>query len=176
MKLLTAKEAAQYLRVSVFTLGRMDKQGLLVPFRTPGGHRRYSLEMLDEYLERSRVALAGNGRRVLVVDDGEEILHALARSYASHRFRGASDDLQVGMRLVEFSPHLAVVNTRMKGLDGWQLCQRLSREQPDLAILPFEIGVTGSGAGDASDCERSDLSALEERIGQLLANAPPGGR
>ena len=176
MKLLTAKEAAQYLRVSVFTLGRMDKQGLLVPFRTPGGHRRYSLEMLDEYLERSRVALDRNGRRVLVVDDGEEILHALAQSFASHRFHGASDDLQVGMRLAEFRPHLAVVNTRMKGLDGWQLCQRLSTEQPNLAILPFEIGVTASGAGDASDCERSDLNALEERIGQLLANAPPGGR
>lgn len=175
MKLLTAKEAAEYLRVSVFTLGRMDKQGLLVPFRTPGGHRRYSLEMLNEYLERSRVALAGNGRRVLVVDDGEEILHALARSYASHRFRGASDDLQVGMRLAEFRPHLAVVNTRMKGLDGWHLCQRLSTEQPNLAILPFEIRVAESGAADASDHERSDLNVLEERIGQLLADAPPGG-
>jgi excisionase family DNA binding protein len=70
MKLLTAKEAAQYLRVSVFTLGRMDKQGLLVPFRTPGGHRRYSLEMLDEYLERSRVALVRNEKRVPAADDG----------------------------------------------------------------------------------------------------------
>lgn len=175
MKLLTAKEAAEYLRVSVFTLGRMDKQGLLVPFRTPGGHRRYSLEMLDEYLERSRVALARNGRRVLVVDDGEEILDALARCYASHRFRGASDDLQVGMRLAEFRPHVAVVNTRMKGLDGWQLCQRLSTERPDLAILPFEIRVAESGAGNASDYERSDLIVLQERIGQLLADAPPGG-
>jgi excisionase family DNA binding protein len=176
MKLLTAKEAAEYLRVSVFTLGRMDKQGLLVPFRTPGGHRRYSLEMLDEYLERSRVPLAGNGKRVLVVDDGEEVLDALAQSFASHRFRGASDDLQVGMRLAEFRPHLAVVNTQMKGLDGWQLCQRLSTEQPNLAILPFEIGVTGSGAGDASDYERSDMNILQERIGQVLADAPPGGR
>jgi len=174
MKLLTAKEAAEYLRVSVFTLGRMDKQSLLVPFRTPGGHRRYSLEMLDEYLERSRVALAGNGRRVLVVDDGEEILHALARSYASHRFRGASDDLQVGMRLAEFRPHLALVNTRMKGLDGEQLCQRLGTEQPHLTILPFEIGVTASVDGDMTESQHSDLHALGERIGQLLADAPPG--
>jgi excisionase family DNA binding protein len=70
MKLLTAKEAAEYLRISVFTLGRMDKQGLLVPFRTPGGHRRYSLEMLDEYLERSRVALARHDKRLPTVDEG----------------------------------------------------------------------------------------------------------
>ena len=53
-RLLTAREAAEYLAISLDTLGRMDKEGQLVPFRTPGGHRRYSLTMLDEYLERSR--------------------------------------------------------------------------------------------------------------------------
>lgn len=54
LTLLTAREAAEYLRVSLFTLGKIEKQGGLVPFRTPGGHRRYSLTMLNEYLERSR--------------------------------------------------------------------------------------------------------------------------
>lgn len=54
MTLLTAREAAKYLRISLFTLGKIEKQGGLVPFRTPGGHRRYSLAMLNEYLERSR--------------------------------------------------------------------------------------------------------------------------
>lgn len=52
--LLTAKEAAQYLRVSLLTLSKIEKQGGIVPFRTPGGHRRYSLDMLREYLEQSR--------------------------------------------------------------------------------------------------------------------------
>jgi excisionase family DNA binding protein len=52
--LLNAREAAQYLRVSLFTLGRIEKEGGIVPFRTPGGHRRYSLRMLHEYLENSR--------------------------------------------------------------------------------------------------------------------------
>ena len=53
-QLLTAKEAAQYLRVSLLTLSKIERQGGIVPFRTPGGHRRYSLEMLVSYLERSR--------------------------------------------------------------------------------------------------------------------------
>lgn len=52
--LLTAREACAYLRVSLFTLNKMEKLGMLMPFRTPGGHRRYSLEMLQEYLEASR--------------------------------------------------------------------------------------------------------------------------
>ncbi|HHX43972.1 MAG TPA: helix-turn-helix domain-containing protein [Chloroflexi bacterium] len=52
--LLTAKEAAQYLRISLLTLSKIEKQGGIVPFRTPGGHRRYSLDMLRDYLEQSR--------------------------------------------------------------------------------------------------------------------------
>jgi len=54
MTILTAKEAAEYLRVSLYTLRKMESGGGLMPFRTPGGHRRYSLGMLDEYLEKSR--------------------------------------------------------------------------------------------------------------------------
>ncbi len=53
-RLLTARQAADYLGISLATLNRMDKEGELVPFRTLGGHRRYSLAMLDEYLENSR--------------------------------------------------------------------------------------------------------------------------
>jgi excisionase family DNA binding protein len=56
MTILTAKEAADYLRVSLYTLRRMERDGSLIPFRTPGGHRRYSLKMLNEYLESSRIS------------------------------------------------------------------------------------------------------------------------
>jgi excisionase family DNA binding protein len=53
-RLLTAKEAASYLRISLFTLRKIEQQGRIVPYRTPGGHRRYSVAMLNDYLERSR--------------------------------------------------------------------------------------------------------------------------
>ncbi len=52
--MLTTKEAAEYLGVSVLTLYRTEKMGALVPYRTPGRHRRYSVEMLEQYLENSR--------------------------------------------------------------------------------------------------------------------------
>ncbi|MEO0250421.1 MAG: helix-turn-helix domain-containing protein [candidate division WOR-3 bacterium] len=56
LTILTAKEAAEYLRVSLYTLRRMENEGSLIPFRTPGGPRRYSLQMLTEYLEQSRLS------------------------------------------------------------------------------------------------------------------------
>ena len=45
--LLNAKEAADYLRVSLSTLSRMEARGELSALRTPGGHRRYTLEILN---------------------------------------------------------------------------------------------------------------------------------
>lgn len=53
--LLTAKEAAAFLHVSLNTLWRMERRNLITPYRTPGGHRRYSADMLRAYLERTRV-------------------------------------------------------------------------------------------------------------------------
>jgi excisionase family DNA binding protein len=50
-KLLNAREAAEYLNISLSTLHRMEHQGILIALRTPGGHRRYSLEMLNACLK-----------------------------------------------------------------------------------------------------------------------------
>ncbi len=52
--LMTAKEAAKYLRVSMFTLDRIEREGGLQPFRTPGGHRRYNIRMLNEFFHKNR--------------------------------------------------------------------------------------------------------------------------
>jgi hypothetical protein len=53
-RLFNARDAVEYLGISLSTLNRIEREGLLVPFRTPGGHRRYRQQMLDEYLEGTR--------------------------------------------------------------------------------------------------------------------------
>jgi excisionase family DNA binding protein len=50
LALFTAKEAAEYLRISISTLNRMEHKGAVTSLRTPGGHRRYTLEMLNACL------------------------------------------------------------------------------------------------------------------------------
>jgi excisionase family DNA binding protein len=54
VSLMTAREAAKYLRVSQFTLDKIERVGGLSPYRTPGGHRRYNVRMLNKYLNNSR--------------------------------------------------------------------------------------------------------------------------
>lgn len=53
-RLMTPKRAAAYLGVSLYTLKKIEHMGYIAPYRTPGGHRRYSHRMLDEYLEKSK--------------------------------------------------------------------------------------------------------------------------
>jgi excisionase family DNA binding protein len=53
--LLSSSEAAAYLGVSLNTLYRMERDGHLTPYRTPGGHRRFHPQMLDSYLESSKM-------------------------------------------------------------------------------------------------------------------------
>lgn len=60
--MLNSREAAEYLGISVNTLYRIEKQGDLYPFRTPGGHRRYDLKMLDDYLESTRTQLVSGSK------------------------------------------------------------------------------------------------------------------
>lgn len=48
--LMNIKQAAEYLNVSQDCLRKWDKDGKLKPLKTSGRHRRYSKDMLDEYL------------------------------------------------------------------------------------------------------------------------------
>ena len=50
-KLLTIQKAAKLLRVSITTLRRYDKNGVLTPRRTPGNQRRYSLKQVQEFIQ-----------------------------------------------------------------------------------------------------------------------------
>ncbi len=52
--MLTTAEAAAFLGISPNTLRRMEARGALIPYRTEGGHRRYSTAMLESYLEAHR--------------------------------------------------------------------------------------------------------------------------
>ena len=53
-KMLTIGEACTFLHVCKNTLNRWEADGLIVPIRTPGGHRRYCLSDLELLVGHSR--------------------------------------------------------------------------------------------------------------------------
>jgi excisionase family DNA binding protein len=54
--LLTAREAARYLRISLSTLYRLERDGQLESLRTPGRHRRYTIQMLNACLSNEHAS------------------------------------------------------------------------------------------------------------------------
>lgn len=50
---LATRKAAERIGVSVSTIYRMVEKGILTPSKTQGGHRRFDIEQLDDYLARS---------------------------------------------------------------------------------------------------------------------------
>jgi excisionase family DNA binding protein len=90
---LTMSQAAELLGVQAAFLRSLDGSGVLTPYRSPGGHRRYS---------RSQLALAARLRGLL--DDGHPLASAgtiveLQDELASARadadsFRSAAAQLQ----------------------------------------------------------------------------------
>jgi excisionase family DNA binding protein len=61
-RLLTVKQAAEFLGVSRNTLYRYENRGFLVPLRTPTGHRRYRRSDLEDFLHKMEVRGGGAAR------------------------------------------------------------------------------------------------------------------
>lgn len=165
MALLRAREAAEYLNVSLATLYRIEREGNLTPFRTSGGHRRYSLAMLNEYLERSRQRFLSEkssakgaqnvqGKnphhrkvRILVVDCEPEtmelIVTALHEDNDIYEFASASSSYEVGVQVVVFKPDLIFLSMARLGTVGGEICKKIKSE-PETAHIKV-VGIVEPG-------------------------------
>ena len=165
MALLRAREAAEYLSVSLTTLYRIEREGRLMPFRTPGGHRRYSLAMLNEYLNRSRgrplsaslsiehaknvqgEKLSDGTVRILVVDDEpdtvELIVRALREDSEVYEFASASNGYEAGVQVMAFKPDLIVLSIAGPETDEFEVCKKI-KSDPETEHIKV-VGVVGPG-------------------------------
>ena len=72
------KQAAEMLGVSVSTIYRMVDQGILQPSKTPGGQRRFPIDQLEEYKERSRSIVAPQNPYQLKTDMEQDEANSLS--------------------------------------------------------------------------------------------------
>ncbi|MDY0747644.1 response regulator [Paucibacter sp. R3-3] len=85
--------------------------------------------------------------RVLVVDDNEDAAEALAAilEFDGYKVRTASNGLAALEAFKSFEPLCVLMDIRMPGLGGHELCSRLREAYGDSAVL---IAVTGEGRRD----------------------------
>jgi excisionase family DNA binding protein len=103
-KLLTSiSDASRILGVSEATLRQWTDEGLIKAYITPGGHRRYGREQLDEFI-RSHEKMLGIKDLVAKLEDTAE----------PHRELGASTLVQTRSKLSPAKQHnLAVLGRRI---------------------------------------------------------------
>lgn len=134
----TTFETAKLCHVSPLSIINWVNAGRLPAFRTPGGHRRIRREDLIRFMRENGIPLAeelrdGSGKpRVLVVDDEASIREVLAEHFATrakpYEVLTAADGFEAGRLVATFRPDIVLLDLRMPGLDGFQICRTIKAD------------------------------------------------
>lgn len=148
-KVLTTFQAADYCQVSPFTIRNWIESGVLAAYKTPGGHRRILKQDLIEFLKRhgmpSTEEFSAPTRKILVVDDEkvvtEFVCKVIRQVDGQVEVAVALDGFEAGALVTRFRPSVVVLDLRMPGLDGFQVCERI--KQDSTMANATVIGITG---------------------------------
>jgi excisionase family DNA binding protein len=128
----TTGEAAKICKVSQQTIIRCFDNGTLKGFRVPGSRfRRIPRDQLFSFMKDNGIptdALESGKRKVLIVDDDEELVELMVDVFARDgRFeiKAANNGFDAGMQVREFRPDLVVLDVMLPDINGQEVCQRV---------------------------------------------------
>jgi excisionase family DNA binding protein len=186
-KVFTTFQAADYCRVSPFTIRNWIESGVLPGYKTPGGHRRILKRDLDEFLKKHGMpgpeqSVSPAKKKVLVVDDDKSVNDFVSKVITQidgeAEVAVALDGFEAGAKVISFKPDVVILDLRMPGLDGFQVCEKI-KSDPAVAGATV-IGITGyysdeyesrfiSCGGSKLLKKPLDVEALKKAVGQALA-------
>jgi len=155
----TTFKISQMCGVNPTTVQNWVKEKKLRAFQTPGGHRRIQREDLVAFLKKFGMPipaeLAGYPPLVLIVDDEADILDMLEdllRSGAADvEVAKAQSGVEALLMIGERKPELLILDLKMPGMDGYEVCRKLKSNSGTKTICIIAI------SGDHS-------AAVKERI------------
>lgn len=132
-ELFTTHDVSRLLQVDPSTISKWIDKGILLAFRTPGGHRRVRSSDLRSFLITHQMPVPdelGSGSvRLIIVDDEKPVLDSLKRAFKAY---GSQVDVQTttsGVEAVllvsEQRPHGLLIDLNMPDLDGLEVCRRI---------------------------------------------------
>jgi len=183
-QVFTTGEAADVCKVSQQTIIRCFDSGRLRGFRVPGSRfRRIPREELLRFMRENNIPtdiLEGGKKRVLVVDDDEQIVElfvdVLSRD-GRFEVKTAGTGYDAGILTEQFRPDLMLLDYMLPDINGNQVC-RAVRQNPNVAGMKIII-VSGvvkqdeiedllSAGADEFVKKPFNIEKLLARIGQLL--------
>jgi excisionase family DNA binding protein len=142
----TTFEAAKLCHVSPLSIINWVNAGRLSAFRTPGGHRRIRREDLVAFMRENGLPLPdelrrGSGRRkVLIVDEDATARTGLAEHLSGRpndpcEVNTAADGFEAGRLVATTRPDVVILDLRVTGLDGCQVCRTIKADPQTSATL-----------------------------------------
>ncbi|MCU0727206.1 MAG: response regulator [Planctomycetes bacterium] len=129
--------------------------------------------------------MTGEGARLLIVDDEEELVSALVERliFRGYAVEGAADGRQALARVKERPFDVVVADLKMPRLGGIELMRTLRRDFPHLRV----ILITGHGRPDEQVAALADMAdglllkpfaieALVAKVEEVLGRGPGGRR
>ena len=138
-KVFTTGEAASICKVSQQTIIRCFDSGRLKGFRVPGSRfRRIPRESLVLFMRENDIpcdVLAGATRRILIVDDDEQIVELFVDVFSRNpriEVKTASTGYEAGSLTESFKPDLMLLDFMLPDINGNVVCKSV-RDNPALA-------------------------------------------
>ena len=188
-KALSTMQVAEKCGVHYTTVRRWILAGNLPAFETPGGHLRIMVDDVDRFLDSRRL---GGGvppsttLRVLVVDDDVSFRDACGEALGRlphTEVRKAANGFESGRLVAEFLPHVIILDLRMPGMDGFEVCRDIktsarTKHARVLVLTGFatEDNIRRAKACGAERCVHKpvDMDALCEMVLELGRGVPAG--
>ena len=132
----TTGEAAKVCKVSQQTIIRCFDNGTLKGFRVPGSRfRRIPRDLLFQFMQENGIptdALESGKRKVLIVDDDEELVELLVDVFERDNpfdIRTANNGFDAGMTVKEFRPDRVVLDVMLPDINGKEVCQKIRSDK-----------------------------------------------
>lgn len=145
---MTPNEVAEMLMVSPVTVRQWAQKGRLKAHKTPGGHRRFLIQDVEQYGKDRGLTLkkeASDELRILIIDDDVQfsgfLVEFLTSSGPHLSVETAVDGFSAGSLVRSFHPHCVLLDLKMPGLDGISVCE-LIKKDPQTKLVRV-IGMTG---------------------------------
>jgi two-component system KDP operon response regulator KdpE len=127
----------------------------LPAFYTPGGHRRFRRNDLDDFLATSRGEHVSSGPLILIVDDDARLrefvrVNLEMDGYTVREAASAEEGLEA---LNDESPDLILLDVMMPQVDGWEMLRRVQERHGvgSIPVIMFSGKADERAAGHATE-------------------------
>ena len=190
--LLKPNEVAKMLHVSPVTVRQWAATNKLPCKQTPGGHRRFAIDDVREFLEQQSVTSDQDSITILIIDDDRmhyQFLEEAIKHLLPHVSTAvASNGFEAGDLLHKSKPDVVLLDIIMPGIDGFAVCQRIKSSSmtchiPVIAMTgyPSDENIQRIIAAGAETCLRKPIrmdmlrDLLSKHIQQFASIADADG-